>query len=139
MPFGTPDKSGSIEKGNVLLLQCVTWNTTPSTLEPAPFHDDQEKISIASWARIDNRDELAGKLDISRSKADRICDSELILKCYLKWREDCVSHLIGDFVFVIYDEKQQKVFCGRDHMGVRPFYYFISDGLFHQSQRFNGP
>jgi len=31
MPFGTPDKSGSIEKGNVLLLQCVTWNTTPST------------------------------------------------------------------------------------------------------------
>ena len=130
MPFGTPDKSGSIEKGNVLLLQCVTWNTTPSTLEPAPFHDDQEKISIASWARIDNRDELAGKLDISRSKADRICDSELILKCYLKWREDCVSHLIGDFVFVIYDEKQQKVFCGRDHMGVRPFYYFISDGLF---------
>jgi len=130
MPFGTPDKSGAIKKGRVLLVQCINWNTAPSVLEPAPFHDEQTKISIASWARIDNRDELAHKLDISRAETDRICDSELILKCYLKWQEDCVDHLVGDFVFVIYDEKQQKVFCGRDHMGVRPFYYFLSDERF---------
>ena len=119
MPFGAPDKSGAIENGRVLLVQCVNWNTVPSTLEPAPFHDDQTKISIASWARIDNRDELAGELSISRSEADRLCDSEFIVKCYLKWREDCVSHLIGDFVFVVYDEKQQKVFCGRDHKSTK--------------------
>ena len=94
-PFGAADKSGSIEKGRVLLVQCVTWNTAPSVLEPAPFYDTQTKISIASWARIDNREELAHKLDISRSEADSICDSELILKCYLKWQENCVDHLIG--------------------------------------------
>jgi len=42
MPFGAADKSGSIEKERVLLVQCVNWNTTQSALEPAPFHDDQQ-------------------------------------------------------------------------------------------------
>ncbi len=129
-PFGAADKSGCFKNDTVLLVQCITWNTAPSALEPAPLYDAQTKISIASWARIDNREELADKLDISRTEADRICDSELILKCYLKWWENCVDHLIGDFVFVLYDEKRQKVFCGRDHMGVRPFYYYLSDERF---------
>ncbi len=130
IPFGTPDKSGFFRNDALLLVQCVNWNTAPSTLEPAPLYDPQAGIAMASWARIDNRDVLATKLDISRSEADQICDSELILKTYLKWQEDCVDHLIGDFVFVIYDEKKQKIFCGRDHMGVRPFYYYLSDERF---------
>jgi len=130
VPFGTADKSGFIKKNRVLLVHCVNWNTSSSTLEPAPFYDPITKISIASWARIDNRTELAGKLAIPRSEMDQVSDSELILKCYLKWQEDCIDHLIGDFVFVLYDEKKEKVFCGRDHMGVRPFYYYISDDRF---------
>ena len=78
MPLGTPDRSGSIEKERVLLVQCVNWNTLPSTLEPAPFHDDQTKISIASWARIDNRDELAYELNTSMAEAR----SDLRLRAY---------------------------------------------------------
>ena len=129
-PFGQPDKSGFFKNDAVLFVQCVNWNTAPSTLEPAPLYDPHTKIGIASWARIDNREELAHKLDISRSEAGHIRDSELILKCYRKWSEDCVDHLIGDFVFVVYDEKKRKIFCGRDHMGVRPFYYYLSDERF---------
>ena len=129
-PFSTPDKSGHLIEDRVMLVQCLNWNTAPSVLEPAPFYHPSTKISMASWARIDNRNELSDKLGIPHLEMDHICDSELILKCYLKWEEDCVDHLIGDFVFVLYDEKKQKVFCGRDHMGVRPFYYFISQEQF---------
>jgi asparagine synthase (glutamine-hydrolysing) len=129
-PFSTPDKSGHLKKKGVLFVQSVNWNTAASILEPAPFVHPLTGITIASWARIDNRVELAGKLDIARPDLEQICDSELILKSYLKWKENCVDHLIGDFVFVLFDEKKQKIFCGRDHMGVRPFYYFISDNLF---------
>jgi len=42
----------------------------------------------------------------------------------------CVDQLIGDFVFVIHDRQKREIFCGRDHMGVRPFYYFVSDNVF---------
>lgn len=129
-PFTTPDKSGHLEIGQLLLVQCVNWNTAASILEPAPFSDPSTKLFVASWARIDNRDKLAAKLDINRRDLDQICDSELIVKSYLKWGEACVEHLVGDFVFALYDEKKQKIFCARDHMGVRPFYYFLSHDIF---------
>ena len=31
VPFGTPDKSGAIENGRVLLVQCVNWNTVSNS------------------------------------------------------------------------------------------------------------
>jgi len=130
MPFAEPDKSGFFEDDRVLMVQCITWNTAPSKLEPAPFHDAEARIYGASWARIDNREELACKLGMSPRAADRICDTELICRCYRKWKEDCIAHLIGDFVFVIYDKPEKRVFCGRDHMGVKPFYYHLSKDRF---------
>lgn len=129
-PFGSPDKSGFLETDRTLLVQCVNWNTATSTLEPAPFHDPQTGVAVVSWARIDNREELAEALGLAAADLLRLCDSELIVCCYLKWGEECIHHLIGDFVFALYDEKKNKVFCGRDHFGVRPFYYFLSRDRF---------
>jgi asparagine synthase (glutamine-hydrolysing) len=65
-----------------------------------------------------------------RQIPDTVTDVELILHAYHVWGEDCVDHLIGDFSFAIWDARQQKLFCARDHMGVKPFYYFLSDKLF---------
>jgi asparagine synthase (glutamine-hydrolysing) len=59
-----------------------------------------------------------------------LSDSELILHAYLKWEEDCVSHLLGDFVFALHDPRKEQVFCGRDHLGVRPLYYYLSPRRF---------
>lgn len=131
MPCSPPDKSGFLaDDGNSLLIQCVHWNTARSRLEPIPLYHAPSKTAAASWARLDNRDELGKKLDIDPAALAGYCDTELILFSYLKWQEACVDHLIGDFVFVIHDRQQNKVFCGRDHMGVRPLYYFASDELF---------
>lgn len=131
MPYAPPDKSGFLaDDDNSLLVQCLHWNTARSRLEPVPLYHAESRTAAASWARLDNRDELTKKLDMAPAELSGCCDTELILKSYLKWGEACVDHLIGDFVFVIHDRKNNKVFCGRDHMGVRPFYYFASDDLF---------
>ncbi|MDA8429937.1 MAG: asparagine synthase-related protein [Geobacteraceae bacterium] len=131
MPCAPPDKSGFLDDEDTsLLVQCLHWNTSRSRLEPAPLYHAESRCAAASWARLDNRDELAKKLDIAPADLAGMCDTELILLCYLKWQEACVDHLIGDFVFVIHDRQRNTVFCGRDHMGVRPFYYFASDDLF---------
>lgn len=130
MPFAPPDASGFQRDDNALLVHCLYWNTSHSRLEQTPLRHDQSGLTAASWARLDNRDELARKLGIDPAALSGLCDTELILKSYLRWGEDCLDHLIGDFVFVIYDQQHRTVFCGRDQMGVRPFYYFVSDDLF---------
>lgn len=129
-PFVTPDKTGEFRDGRIRMIQHVTWNTAPSKWEPAPFHDPVTGIRAASWARIDNREELAGKLGMPRTRIQGMCDTQLICRCYIKWGDDCTRHLVGDFAFVIYDESAGRIFCGRDHMGVRPFYYYLSGERF---------
>jgi asparagine synthase (glutamine-hydrolysing) len=50
-------------------------------------------------------------------------DARLILHAYHVWGEDCVEHLLGDFAFAIWDGRARRLFCARDHFGVKPFYY----------------
>ncbi len=51
-------------------------------------------------------------------------DTEVILRAYERWGEDCVSHFNGMWAFAIYDSKKQKLFCSRDRLGAKPFYYY---------------
>src|SRR6185369_2630518 len=64
-------------------------------------------------------------------------DDELILHAYQKWGEDCVDHLIGDFAFAIWDERLERLFCARDHLGVKPFFYTHAAGDFKFSSTLN--
>jgi len=86
MPFASPDKSGFLaDNENSLLVQCLHWNTARSRLEPVPLYHGPSRTVAASWARLDNRNELGKKLDISSAELARCCDTELILMSYLKW------------------------------------------------------
>ena len=53
-----------------------------------------------------------------------------ILKAYEKWGEKCPENLLGDFAFAIWDKNKEQLFCARDHMGVKPFYYYLDDDNF---------
>ncbi len=57
-------------------------------------------------------------------------DSEMILHAYEEWGEKCLDKFIGMFAFVILNTKTQHFFCARDRTGVKPFFYFLEDGLF---------
>jgi len=114
---------------HVTLIQHTLWNTAESRADHNPEANADNQPIIAAWARIDNRTELGEKLGINASNPE-ISDSNFILSAYQKWGEDCVEHLVGDFVFVIFDIQKQKLFCARDHMGVRPLYYHLSDNRF---------
>ena len=39
------------------------------------------------------------------------------------WGERSVEHLLGDFTFAVWDGPRQHLFCARDQLGVRPFFY----------------
>src|SRR4051812_21030654 len=50
-------------------------------------------------------------------------DAETILRSYERFADDCIDHLIGDFAFAIWDKGRRRLFCARDHFGVKPFFY----------------
>lgn len=89
----------------------------------------RENLWLKANARIDGREELIQKLKLTVKES--LSDDELILHAYEAWGEDCVEHLIGDFSFAIWDGRLQRLFCARDHFGVKPFFYT------HVSDHFN--
>lgn len=120
------DGIGYYENKNVHFANLKLIVTPESEFEKQPHHSN--KLIITADARIDNRDELITQLDLKPTYTDCVTDSEIILAAYQRWGEDCLYHLIGDFAFAIWDETKQQLFCGRDHMGVRPFYYYHKKG-----------
>lgn len=55
--------------------------------------------------------------------ADSTEETESVLQAWLRWKEECVAHLAGDFSFAIWDGDAGQLFCARDPFGVRPFFY----------------
>lgn len=125
-----PDGSNIWSEGVIGLGHRMLWTTPESLLEKLPLVNQSSDLAITADARIDNRDELIAALNLTDCPAEKITDSELILAAYEKWGESCPEQLLGDFVFAIWDERKQVLFCARDHFGVKPFYYYSSDRAF---------
>lgn len=123
-----PDGSRVWCEGPVAFGHQMLHTTQESLHEKLPFDDKESGLSITADARIDNRKDLAPLLGIEDN--EYVSDSYFILKAYEKWGEKCPEELLGDFSFAIWDKNRNKLFCARDHMGIKPFYYHLTNDLF---------
>lgn len=57
-------------------------------------------------------------------------DTEVLLYAYKEWGENCLDHLLGMFAFAIWDKQKHLLFCARDRVGIKPFYYFFNQHQF---------
>jgi asparagine synthase (glutamine-hydrolysing) len=123
MAFRGPDKQETWVDGSVGLGQAMLRTTAESLRERQPFSLDNQ-VWIVADARVDGRDDLIRRLKAGgRGELKNATDVELILQAYHAWGADCVSRLIGDFAFAIWDKRKRSLFCARDHFGIKPFYY----------------
>jgi asparagine synthase (glutamine-hydrolysing) len=68
--------------------------------------------------------ERAGHIYETRS------DTETILHAYREYGAGCVTHFRGMFAFAIWDQQARTLFCARDRLGIKPFYYYWDGRLF---------
>ena len=97
---------------------------------PQPIVDPSRDFVIAFDGRLDNRRELIAALASGAAAFRTPSDAELVLAAYGRWGEDCAAHFVGDFAFVIWDGSRRRMFCARDIMGVKPFYYRVDSRSF---------
>jgi len=57
-------------------------------------------------------------------------DTEVILKAYRLWGSECLKKFNGMWAFVIWDNKKKVLFCSRDRIGIKPFYYYLTNDFF---------
>ncbi|MFB3778600.1 MAG: asparagine synthase (glutamine-hydrolyzing) [Bryobacteraceae bacterium] len=67
----------------------------------------------------DLREHLKSKGHVYRTRSD----TESILHAYEEYGPDCVTRFRGMFAFALWDRKSRTLFCARDRLGIKPFYY----------------
>ncbi len=125
-----PHATGIWRQGPVGLGHLMLWTTPESRREVLPLANRSGDVTITADARIDNRDELIAALGLEEGAHREISDSGLILCAYQRWGEASPKRLLGDFAFAIWDDRSETLFCVRDHLGVKPFYYHQSGRVF---------
>lgn len=55
-------------------------------------------------------------------------DTEVLMALFDRDREQCLQLLDGMFSFVLYDAKENIIFCARDRFGEKPFFYSYEKG-----------
>ncbi|HUC92671.1 MAG TPA: asparagine synthase (glutamine-hydrolyzing) [Paenibacillus sp.] len=80
--------------------------------------------------------ELYNALELKRELESRghrfatTCDTEVLLVAYIEWGPAALERFNGIFAFAVWDAARQRLFAARDRLGVKPFFYTRSDGLF---------
>jgi asparagine synthase (glutamine-hydrolysing) len=101
-----------------------------SSLGHQPMHDAETGNWIVHNGEIYNfravRDELekAGTTFLSDS------DTEVVLKAYARWGEECLPKFRGMFAFALWDARRHRLLIARDPMGIKPLYYAQSGSYF---------
>lgn len=123
-----PNDEGTYFKENVALGHRRLSILDVSSSGHQPMADESGKIWITFNGEIYNYLELKKELG---GKYRSGSDTEVILKAYKKWGDKCVERFNGIFAFAIWDENKKTLFCARDHLGVKPFYYSFENGVFY--------
>ena len=99
------------------------WTTPEEVGERQPLKVDGLPFRIVLDGRLDNRSEILSRLNLDSDSEGLPSDADLILRAYARWGKDCVEKFVGDFAFVIVDEREHELFCARDALGERTLFY----------------
>ncbi len=113
-----PDETNIIRNNNMLFGHNRLVVVDKENGKQPMSYDD---YTIIYNGELYNTDEVRSKLLEVGYKFDGYSDTEVLLKAYHCYKEECLKMLNGIFAFAIYHDK--KVFMARDRVGVKPLYY----------------
>ena len=125
-----PDGIHHWQGGSVALGHCMLRTTWESREEHQPLSSDDGSLALVMDGRLDNRSELRTSLRKRGIEPRDVSDAELVLGAYRLWGTDSPHHLLGDFAFAVWDARESRLFCARDHVGARQLHYVLNHEFF---------
>jgi asparagine synthase (glutamine-hydrolysing) len=95
-----------------------------------PMFNEDENLAIVYNGEIYNHASLRPELEKAGHRYRSHCDTETILHAWEQWGESSVERYRGMFAFAIWDRERRSLFCARDRLGIKPFYYFFNGKIF---------
>ena len=91
--------------------------------QPMDITWQDHRAALVYNGELYNTEDIRSKLLAEGHSFTGYSDTEVLLRAYLTWGEACVRQFNGIFAFAIWDVTEQILFCARDRMGVKPFFY----------------
>lgn len=95
-----------------------------------PLSNEDGTIWITFNGCVYNYLELSQTLRQKGHRFKTYTDTEVIIHAYEEYGPRCLQKFVGMFSLAIWDEKKGQLFCARDRIGVKPFYFFGEKGCF---------
>jgi asparagine synthase (glutamine-hydrolysing) len=95
-----------------------------------PMMNEDSSLSVVHNGEIYNYVELRTELEGLGHNFRSRSDTEVILHAYEEWGDGCLKRFNGMWSFAILDKPKGVLFCSRDRLGVKPFYYYRDNDLF---------
>ncbi|MDR1619113.1 MAG: asparagine synthase (glutamine-hydrolyzing) [Clostridiales bacterium] len=89
-----------------------------------PMRAESGRVCVAYNGEIYNYIELREELQAKGYTFFTASDTEVLLNAYLAWGESCVARFNGMWAFILWDAKENKLFCSRDRLGKKPLHYY---------------
>ena len=89
-----------------------------------PMPNEDEKLWIIYNGEIFNHAEVRPELERAGHRYQTRCDTETILHAYEEWGPESIQRFRGMFAYAIWNRETKELFCVRDRLGIKPFYYF---------------
>ncbi|KAJ6494705.1 putative asparagine synthase [Mycena vitilis] len=93
-----------------------------------PLSDEDDLIHCVVAGEFYDHDRIRAEMQSQGYSFKSKSDSELVVQLYKRDGFNCLFHLRGEFVFILYDVKRRLQFVARDRFGIKPLYYTVSNG-----------
>jgi asparagine synthase (glutamine-hydrolysing) len=93
-----------------------------------PMSDDWGRFWLTFNGEIYNYRELRLELEAVGCRFRTASDSEVLLQALMTWGEAALNRTVGMFAFVLWDDRDKRLFAARDRYGVKPLYFVALEG-----------
>lgn len=105
---------------STIALGCCCEKLSDDALQSSPVIKQDDYLAVADTL-LYNAKELSNKCDLKK----KISDEDLLLCSINQFGFDSLKDVNGDFSGAIYHEKEKTLTLFRDHMGIRPLFYYL--------------